>query len=274
MIKSLMKHGVELSDPDSVIRFLNVCSWESGTKDIAIDSYRDYLNMLGLKDVQLPHIRRDEKDPFIPLEEELDALISNARTKMSSLLRVLKESAVRPIEAWRLKWLDIDVANRCVTITPAKYSKPRRPKISEQTLNILCSLPRTGECVFSPSGNKEQFSDELEHFAINFCKMKRRVAGKLANPRISLISLRTFRYWKATTLYHQTKDILYVKEFLGHKNIANTLRYVHLANALAGNEDGYTCKLAKTVHEASDIIENGFEYVTEMDSVKLFRKRK
>lgn len=141
-IKSLLKHGVDLTIPDSVVRFLNVCSWESGTKDIAIDSYRDYLDMLGLTCVKLPHIRREEKDIFIPLETELDTIISNACSKMHAFLRVLKETAVRPIEAWRLKWLDIDVANRNLTITPAKYSKARKQRVSEQTLNLLFSLPR------------------------------------------------------------------------------------------------------------------------------------
>ena len=72
-------------------------------------------------------------------------------------------------------------------------------------------------------------------------------------------------------LYARTKDILYVKEQLGHKRLENTLIYTHLVN-FEGEE--WTCKVAKTVEEASDLIENGFEYVTEMDSVKLFRKRK
>ncbi len=36
----------------------------------------------------------------------------------------------------------------------------------------------------------------------------------------------------------------------------------------------YTVKTAKTAEEARKLIENGFEYVTEMDGLKLFRKRK
>jgi hypothetical protein len=36
----------------------------------------------------------------------------------------------------------------------------------------------------------------------------------------------------------------------------------------------YTCKTAKDLNEASQLIESGFEYVTEMDNIKLFRKRK
>jgi hypothetical protein len=41
----------------------------------------------------------------------------------------------------------------------------------------------------------------------------------------------------------------------------------------SGNDD-YMVKVAKTLDEACKLLEVGFEYVTEMDGVKLFRKRK
>jgi len=263
-----------LSNPDDVVKFLNVCSWASGTKDIAIHAYRDYLDMLGLTTIQLPKIRREDKLPFIPLENELDATISYARCKTCSFLRVLKDTAVRPVEAWRLKWLDIDIVNRCVTITPAKYSRSRVLKISEQTLNMLLSLPRKNEYVFSVSGKTERFTDELEHFTRNYNKMRRRVAKKLQNPRIKLISLKTFRHWKATMEYIRTKDILHVKEMLGHVNINNTLKYIHLANAITQQNDEFVCKVAQSVNDAKELIESGFDYVTDINGLKLFKKRK
>ena len=43
--------------------------------------------------------------------------------------------------------------------------------------------------------------------------------------------------------------------------------------ALLQNEE-YICKIAETVEEAKDIVETGFEYVTEVNGVKLFRKMK
>ena len=144
-IKSLVRHGVNLSDPDSFVRFLNKTSWASGTKDVAVDSYRDYLNMIGLTEVKLPHIRREDKLPFIPLEKELDALIHCYRTKTSAFLRVLKDTGCRPIEAYSLKWLDVDVTNRCVTITGAKYSHSRKLKVKEKTLNVLFGISVIGE---------------------------------------------------------------------------------------------------------------------------------
>ena len=71
--------------------------------------------------------------------------------------------------------------------------------------------------------------------------------------------------------YQKTKDILHVKWLLGHKRIENTLVYTHLVNF---GSDDYICKVAHNVDECTLLIENGFEYVTEMDGMKLFRKRK
>jgi hypothetical protein len=75
--------------------------------------------------------------------------------------------------------------------------------------------------------------------------------------------------------YHKTKDIMHVKYVLGHKSITSTLVYINLESALfLQTNDNFTCKVAKDLNEATQLIEAGFEYITEMDNVKLFRKRK
>ena len=52
------------------------------------------------------------------------------------------------------------------------------------------------------------------------------------------------------------------------------MKYVHVANAVSAEQSNYCCKVAKNLEEAAGLIEAGFEYVTEMDGAKLFRKRK
>jgi hypothetical protein len=101
--------------------------------------------------------------------------------------------------------------------------------------------------------------------------MKNASAAKLENPHSKEVAFRSFGHWKATTEYRKTKDILYVKWLLGHKRIENTLVYTHLVPLEKAN---YVCKVAKTLEEAALLIEEGFEFVTEMDGVKLFRKPK
>jgi len=59
---------------------------------------------------------------------------------------------------------------------------------------------------------------------------------------------------------------------MGHKKIETTLLYTQLVHF--NEEDEYTCKTATNITEATQLIENGFEYITEIDGIKLFRKRK
>ena len=75
-------------------------------------------------------------------------------------------------------------------------------------------------------------------------------------------------------LYHETKDVYYVMQRLGHKSIKNTLLYVQLQEALFQSETNYISKVARTEKEICSIVEAGFEYVTEFDGAKIFRKRK
>ncbi len=71
--------------------------------------------------------------------------------------------------------------------------------------------------------------------------------------------------------YHRTKDILHVIQLLGHKNINNTLIYTQLINF---ESDEFHVRVAKNLEEDKELVEAGFEYVTERDGAKIYRKRK
>jgi hypothetical protein len=61
-----------------------------------------------------------------------------------------------------------------------------------------------------------------------------------------------------------------------HKRINNTQIYINLEQAIfsLGDNSEYTTRIAKTVRGARVLLEAGFEYVTDMDGFKIFRKRK
>jgi len=58
---------------------------------------------------------------------------------------------------------------------------------------------------------------------------------------------------------------------MGHKRLETTQKYMHLMNL---NDDEWTCKTASTVEEAMRLVEAGFQYVTDMGGLKIFKKRK
>jgi len=111
-----------------------------------------------------------------------------------------------------------------------------------------------------------------ESMSSTFSKRRKAIAEKLGNPKLRKITFKTFRHWKATTEYHKTKDILYVKELLGHKNIKNTLIYTHLVEF--EENDQFVVKVAKTLDEFTEFLELGFNYVSDYEGMKVLRKRK
>jgi len=68
---------------------------------------------------------------------------------------------------------------------------------------------------------------------------------------------------------------LFVKQFLGHKKIENTLLYIQLAEAIFKDTgDEFTVRVASKPEEIKSLLETGFEYVCEKDGLLFFRKRK
>ena len=109
------------------------------------------------------------------------------------------------------------------------------------------------------------------YFRKNFIKPRKRRVYKLQNPRINRITFHTLRHFYGSMKYHKIKDILHVKEGFGHRNINSTLIYTHLVN-FEGDE--YHTAIAKTIKEDEELLKSGFEYVTERDEIKIYRKRK
>jgi hypothetical protein len=51
-------------------------------------------------------------------------------------------------------------------------------------------------------------------------------------------------------------------------------RHARYTQLVTFEDDDYTCKAAANVKDATELIEAGYEYVCDMDNIKLFRKRK
>jgi len=132
---------------------------------------------------------------------------------------------------------------------------------------MLFSLPKNNEKIF---GNVTMSSLKSGYY-----KSRKMLSKKLQNPRLTRISFHTFRHWKAITQYHETKDPLYVKKFLGHKKLDTTLLYIQLEKALYKTDsDEFNVKVAKTKDQIVELLAVGFQYVCKKDGLTFFRKRK
>ena len=260
LLKRLAKLG-NLLDPESIKEVIAKQEWSGGRKENAVNAYTGFLQMQNAK-WDPPQYRRIRRLPFIPTESEVDQLIGGCNKRMATFLQLLKETGARCGEACQLKWIDIDVENSSVRVTPEKGSNPRMFRISNKLMSMLNMVPKDMQTVFVPNANVLRKSFQIQ---------RKKIAFKLQNPRLSQISFHTLRHFKATMEYHKTKDILHVMQVLGHKNINNTLIYTQLINF---KDDDYIAKVAHSEQEVCQLLEAGFEYVCDYDRDKILRKRK
>jgi len=257
----LAKH-CQLEDPENVKEFVANRESSLGRKENLVDVYAKYAKTLGLSFSE-PRYSREDTLPFIPLQKELESILKATRNfRQATMLRLLYETGVRIGEATRLQFKDLDFEKHSVRVSPEKGSRARELRLSDK----LCAMLKEVYTRFpKPLPNEKTVRTYLE-------KTRKILAKSEGNPRYLNIHLHTFRHFKATMLYHQTRDLLYVQQILGHKSISNTLRYTQLVDWKESEQ--FTCKAAKNLEQASALIELGFDYVTELDGVKLFRKRK
>ena len=174
---------------------------------------------------------------------------------------------MRPKELCDLKVNDVDLEQRLVYPTTAKHGAARRLKISSDLMVALQSY--VIETKRQPTD--KLFKGNARSYGKSYRGMRNRLAEKLSKPDLRAIRLYDFRHYFATTLYAKTRDILLVQRQMGHKRITSTLVYTQL---LSLRDDEWTCRTATNVEQSKKLIEAGFEYVTEQDGLKLYRKRK
>ena len=266
-LRTLWNRGANIHDPESIKETIAQQKWSANRKRNAINSYSLFLKMQGLT-WEKPRCKVTRKIPFIPTEEELDTLIAGSGKKNATFLRLLKETAMRSGEAKRILWTNIDSQRNIITLNdPEKGSNPRAWKVSSELIGMLKALPNKSLRIFGDG--------PINSFKTTFYRARKRLAAKLQNPRLVRISFHTFRHWKATMLYHQTKDPYYVKQFLGHKCLSNTEIYITIERTVfEPSSDEYTVKVTKEPEEIKELLEIGFEYICEKEELVFLRKRK
>ena len=170
-------------------------------------------------------------------------------------------------ECLSLNWTAVNSEAHTITLnTPEKNSLPRIFKVSAKLIGMLQTLPKISNKIFGRSNARNA--------SVCLAQQRTKIARKLANPRIAKIHFHLIRHWKGTMEYHKTQSIFHVQRLLGHRSILNTQIYINLEQAIFEANDDYEVKIAENLDAACKLLEVGFEYVTDMEGRKLFRKRK
>ena len=262
----LVQKGANLEDPETVETILAVSEWSKSNKKIFASSYKAYCNYKKIE-WQPPKITVSNKEPFLPLEEEVQQLVAGSGKKTATLIQLLFDTGVRIGEASKLKWIDLDFKNNTLRVNcPEKGGNARTIQLSNELLAMLKALPKRQDgYIFNPRS---------QTLSTSFARQRNKLAKKMQNPRLKQIHFHTLRHLRATLTYYQSGgDILKVKYILGHKRLDTTGRYAHYQ---AFRNEEYTVRRPITREEEDQLIQDGFQFVRydEKHKEPVYRKRK
>jgi integrase len=261
----LAKH-TSLKEPEAVKHFIAQLKTSNSYKRNLCIAYNKYCKFYRIE-WTMPLYLPEAKNIKLPTKEKLLMLIAKARIRTSIKLNLSMETGLRPVELCRLKVNDIDLEHRVVNPITAKKGNPRTLKISPQlTASINEWMIKNNLNL-----NDKLFKGDAEDYGKYYRAMRNKLAKDIKDPSIHTIRLYNFRHYFCSKQLNDTKDPYFVMVQMGHKKLETTQKYMHLMNL---NDDEWTCKTASTVDEVMQLVEAGFQHVTDMDGLKIFKKRK
>jgi len=250
----------DLDNPEDVKRCIAEKQVNVGFKSNLCDAYSHYLRCHGLT-WKRPRYKREHGLPKVPSTENVERIIARSSWRYATIFSVLRDTGAMPEELHRTKFRDIDLENGTINILGCKWHKPRILRLKPQTIAML-------KRYLAENQQDQPFPDSSRIYEA-WRRSRNDLAKRLNDPVLKKIRLYDLRHYFGTMLYHKTRDILLTKEAMGHSRIETTLVYTKLINF---NSDEYVVRAAQNLKEATELLEAGFEYVTEMEGLKLFRK--
>ena len=252
----------DLDDPIDVKRFIAAKRVKNSYKDNLADAYSYYMRVHGLSWTR-PRYQPERRLPKTPTSEAVQKIIARASWKYAAILSVLRDTGMMPVELERTSLRDIDLQRGLINAVGCKGHRPRALKLKPSTVAMLKR--------YLGGNTKEYPFPKSERTSEAWRRYRNDLAEKLNEPTLKTIRLYDLRHYFGTMTYHRTRDILLVKELMGHSKIETTLIYTRLVNFA---QDEYTVKAASTVEQATTLLEAGFEYVCTSQGKQLYRKHK
>jgi integrase len=196
-----------------------------------------------------PAIRKFRERPnrvrFLSPEEEqsfIQAFEIMKRSDHKDAFCILLDTGMRPSELWNLEVRDVDLSKSIVTIWLNKTDHPRSIPMTMRVKSIFHKRIKeiTGISGYQPACRELLFPyTDNTWFHQTWNKAKKLIG--LENEK-ELIPY-TLRHTCCSRLIQSKTSLVHVKEWMGHKCIATTLRYAHLGpddlNDLARTLESY-----------------------------------
>jgi len=267
MLRHLNEH-TDLNDPESIERYVFNKDWKNKSRANYFNAYQHYCKEAGI-DWNRPKLKEETYPVKVPTEEKINLIISQATPRYATIYHLSKHG-LRPDEISKITLRDIDLETGSLVVRTSKLGLERTLKLKPEAKDLLREYIYRNRIT---TINKRIFP-KVKTIRNCWRKYRQKAYEKLRDTELLKIRLYDLRHWYGTTQYIKTRDIFHVKYLMGHRNIESTLHYMHIAKGLVSYSDEYHVKIAKTIEEFTQLLEQGFEYISDYDECKVLRKRK
>jgi len=219
-----------------------------------------------------PKLRYQPPIPLIPTTKDVNAIISSASLKYSCILKIMSEIAVEGAELHRTHISQIDKEEGKISINGTKGHANGVYKLKSQTADMLRQY-------LAKRPDQEYPFPTPKALGQNFRKIRARTAIKLSKPSLRHVLLKNFRNYAGAIFYKTkgNKDPIATMRFMRHKCLETTMHYLRAINLDEPEE--YTTRTiqlgtSNTQKEIIELLDSGYQYITDADGYKYFRKRK
>ena len=179
-------------------------------------------------DTQLPFRKFDTYMPFVPSKEETWQFISTIpNLKVRTMVTLMYSSGLRIGEVCSLRYENIQRKNMRIHIPHSKNRQDRYAILSSHALNLLTRYWM--ECG-KPMGYLFPKQRDNERPIDTFFLSRHIHAHEDRLGWEHRLTCHSFRHAFGTHLYENGTDLLTIKNLMGHKSLASTMIYIHLAS--------------------------------------------
>jgi len=212
-----------------------------------------------------PTYKWEPKTPIIPSKENVTKIISASTRRYATIFTILAETGLEGEELHGITRQDIDTERDIISVRGHKGHDSGTYKLKAATAEMLRD--------YMARNPQSQPFPKPKIMGQQWLKTRNRLADDTKQPDLKKIPMKSLRNYSGAQFYYRLPDPIAVMRHLRHKKLETTMHYLRAITLTNGDED-YVCKVAKTIEEAKQLIENGFQYVTEIDGTKLFKKRR
>lgn len=153
------------------------------------------------------------------MPDEFQAVLSNCDEFLKPIVTVAVHTGLRRGELLNLTWDRVNFEQRIITILDTKNAERKDLPMDDTVTSTLQRLDRRGEFVF-PNNRGRPFNPSIIHYAFH---------SALDRAGIKDFRWHDLRHTFASNLVMAGVKIEKVQKLMGHKMIAMTQRYAHLA---------------------------------------------